>query len=124
MRKLTYILLAAVVLQAMGLKLLCSPLAPTTHDCCPRPCEAPAKKSQALPWCCQISTLPYQGTSAESTTVQQVETLPVTSVNGVPLHPVDLLVMAAVSPAALSGKLSSIESIASDLPVADIVPYP
>ena len=54
MKRLTYILLAAVLVQFSGLRVWCTPCVAAVHDCC-----APAKGSPAqgpAPDCCQIST--------------------------------------------------------------------
>jgi hypothetical protein len=54
-KRLTYILLAAILVQFSGLRVWCTPNAAATHDCC-----APAKGSRGhspshTPGCCRIA---------------------------------------------------------------------
>jgi hypothetical protein len=67
MRRLSYILLAVVALQLVGVRLLCSPVVSQSHDCCPPAQEARAPAPTSLPACCHISTIPYQGSIGQTT---------------------------------------------------------
>lgn len=66
MRRLSYILLAVVALQLVGVRLLCSPIVPQMHDCCPSAQKAPTRAPASVPPCCRISTIPYQGNIAQT----------------------------------------------------------
>ena len=71
LKRFTYILLVVVLAQFLGLKGLCAPAAPATHDCCPPGQEMPAPSSSPLPDCCVATAARDQGGVAETRTGNQ-----------------------------------------------------
>jgi len=96
-KRLTYILLATVALHLAGLRLLCAPVVPPSHDCCPPVHKAPSRTPAPVPPCCQISTIPYQASVAQTATASDPASVSATIEEGKPLRPADLASRAAVS---------------------------
>jgi len=71
LKRFTYILLVVVLAQFLGLKGLCAPAAPASHDCCPPGQEKPAPSSSPLPDCCVATAARDQGGVAETRTGNQ-----------------------------------------------------
>ena len=81
MRRLTYILLAVLLLQFSGLREFCFARPSASHGCCPAPKSKPLPASSQLPDCCLAMALTVQGSVAEvisaaghSVTLQSIET--------------------------------------------------
>lgn len=66
LKRLAYILLAVVLLQGSGLRLLCAPSRASDHECCPPAEKNPAPKTLPTPECCAISAVRFQTSTAKT----------------------------------------------------------
>lgn len=71
LKRITYLLLVVVLAQFLGLKGLCAPAGPATHDCCPPGQEDPAKSPAPLPDCCVATAARDQGGVAQTRVEQE-----------------------------------------------------
>lgn len=65
MKKLAYVLLAVLLMQLSGLRMMCAPCTASPHDCCPSAGEHSPLKQSSLPDCCLASVLTCQGSITE-----------------------------------------------------------